>query len=300
MNTRIAGYDFARSLAVLGLVVAIFIPEVKAGDFELHHFIRGQLRSLMRDGAIATFLLLGGVGLSLLTQPFRTADDGHKFADSRKRLIRRAALLMVAGIGCNLIFVTNLLCSYGGYLLIGALLLKVSDRWLWSLVPVCVIISFAFIFLMIAPFDHVEMVQNQETYHEIHLSPVDDMIYRLSFSELHSLFFWSVFLLIGMWIGRQDVHFLRERRNMLFGGMVIALVTSCALWVLVIVVVWSLRSFDVIVPEWAIGVGLIIDFLAKGGIAIAIIMGSFRLTEKYPEAKWTKPFIATGQLARLF
>ena len=300
MQTRIAGYDFARFLALFGLVVTIFIPEVKAGDFELHHLIQGQLHYFMRDGAIATFLLLGGVGLSIRTQQFRTTDDAHRITDNRKRLIRRAALLMVVGIGCNLIFVTNLLCSYGGYILIGALLLTVSNRWLWSLVPVCIIISFAFIFLMIVSLEYSDMLQNREIYHEIHLSTVDDMIYRLAYSGLHSLFSWPVFLLIGMWIGRQDVHFPRERRYMLLGGMVIALVTSCALSVLVIGAVWSPHSFDAIVPGWAMGASLVRDFLAKGGISLAIIMGSFRLTEKYPEAKWTKPFIATGQLARLF
>ena len=37
--------------------------------------------------------------------------------------------------------------------------------------------------------------------------------------------------------------------------------------------------------------------LGMCGIATAIIGGSLMLTERYPDAKWTRPFVATGQLA---
>ena len=37
--------------------------------------------------------------------------------------------------------------------------------------------------------------------------------------------------------------------------------------------------------------------LGMCGIATTIIGGSLMLTEKYPDVKWTKPFIATGRLA---
>ena len=305
MNTPIVGYDFARSLALFGLLIAAFIPvpnvfpDFEAGDFELHHIILGQLHSFIRGGALETFLLLGGVGISLRTQQSRTTDDAHRITDSRKRLIRRAALLMVVGIGCNLVFPTNLLSSYGGYILIGALLLTVSNRWLWSIASACVIISFALVFLMLHDIFSREMLESRDTHYVFGLS-VGGMIYNLLSFELYSLFYWSVFLLIGMWLGRQRVPFPRERRNLLLRAMVIALVTSCVLLVLLSSTVWSRYSSDSIVTWWQIGTGLITSFLGGGGIAIAIVMGSLSLIEKYPEAKWTKPFIATGRLARLF
>ena len=40
-----------------------------------------------------------------------------------------------------------------------------------------------------------------------------------------------------------------------------------------------------------------LSLFAMCGIASAIIGGSLMLTEKYPDAKWTKPLIATGRLA---
>ena len=304
MNTPIVGYDFARSLALFGLLATALItapiPDFEAGDFELHHIILGQLHSFIRGGAITTFLLLGGVGISLRTQQFRPTDDAHRITDSRKRLIRRAALLMVVGIGCNLILPTNLLSSYGGYILIGALLLTVSNRWLWSLASACVIISFASVFLMLHGIFSREMLEESWGTPYVFGFPIEGMIYNLLSGELLSLFYWSVFLLIGMWLGRQRVPFPRERKNMLLRAMVIALVTSCVLSVLLSSTVWSRYSSDSIVTWWDMGAGLIIGFLGGGGAAIAIVMGSLSLIEKCPAAKWTKPFIATGRLARLF
>ena len=303
MNRRIAGYDFARSLALFGLLITALItvpiPDFEAGDFELHHIILGQLHSFIRGGAITAFLLLGGVGLSLRTQQFRTTEDAHRITDSRKRLIRHAALLMVVGIGCNLILPTNLLSSYGGYILFGALLLTVSNRWLWSLASACVILSFASVFLMLYGIFSREMLESRDTHYVFGLS-IEDMIYNLFSGELLSLFYWSVFLLIGMWLGRQEVPFPRERRNLLLRPMGIGLVTSCVLLVLLSSTVWWRLSSDSILTWWQMGTGLIVSFLAGAGVSLAIIMGSLRLIEKYPDAKWTRPLIATGRLARLF
>ena len=307
MNTPIVGYDFARSLALFGLLTTVLIPapvlDFEADNLELHHIILGQLHSFIRGGAIKTFLLLGGVGISLRTQQFRTTDDVHRITDSRKRLIRRAALLMVVGIGCNLILPTNLLSSYGGYILIGALLLTVSNRWLWSLASACVILSFASVFLMLhGIFSREmfrEMLESPGTHYVFGLS-IEGMIYNLFSGELLSLFYWSVFLLIGMWLGRQEVPFPRERRNLLLRAMGIGLVTSCVLLVLLSSTVWWRLSSDSILTWWQMGTGLIIGFLGGVGISLAIVMGSLRLIEKYPDAKWTRPFIATGRLARLF
>ncbi len=304
MNTPIAGYDFARSLTLFGLLATALItapiPDFETGDFELRHIILGQLHSIIRGGAITTFLLLGGVGISLRTQQSRTTDDAHRITDSRKRLIRRAALLMVVGIGCNLILPTNLLSSYGGYILIGALLLTVSNRWLWSLASACVIISFALVFLLLHEIYSREMLEENWGTPYVFGFSVEGMIYNLFSGELYSLFYWSVFLLIGMWLGRLEVPFPRKRRNLLFRAMVITLVTSCVLLVLLSSAAWSRYSSDSIVTWWQMGTGLITGFLGGGGTAIAIVMGSLSLIEKYPDAKWTKPFIAAGRLARLF
>ena len=123
MNTRIAGYDFARSLAVFGLVVGAFDYHLYYPDFYL----------LSPGWVTTTFLVLAGIGMSLLRQRDQSTNSAHRSADSRRRLIKRAASLLVVGICCNLIWQIYFLCFYSICIAIGTLLLTASNRWLWSL-----------------------------------------------------------------------------------------------------------------------------------------------------------------------
>ncbi len=301
MQTRIAGYDLARALALFGLMVPNVSPDVENVTFPLYDVIKLRLHSLMEGGAIPTFLLLGGVGVSLLTQQVRLTNDVCKITDSRKRLIRRAAFLLLVGICCNLIWQTGFLGFYSIYILIGALLLTVSNRWLWLLACMFVLISIIFTVLVHGYFDYYEAIRNQDVLRDTNPWTVKGIVFRLYLNGFGSRCSWAVFLLIGMWLGRQDVHRPRARRNMFLGGIAVVLVAECALWVLFFGGLWLPHSFYPLVLEWDIETMLIpIRFLylfAKWGAAIAIIGGSLMLTEKYPEAKWTKPFIATGRLA---
>ena len=290
MNRRIAGYDFARSLALFGLVVANFSGDVEHADFYwLHSFIQGR--------TIATFLVLGGVGISLLKQRDQRTNDAHRSADSRKRLVRRAAFLLVVGICCNLIWHANFLCFYSICIAIGALLLTASNRLLWSLAFVFVAIFVVFIFLI---FDYYEIFRDWEARLDSDPWTIEGIVFRVFLDRFHFIFFWTALLLIGMWLGRKDVQNPKTRRNVFFGGVAIALVLECAPWLLLRCAIWlefrpdfSVSAIDAV---WSL-LFTLHYFFARGGSAIAIIGGSLMLTEKYPDAKWTRPFIATGQLA---
>ena len=290
MQTRIAGYDFARSLALLGLVVANFSHSVDHTDFYLLH-------TLIQGGTIATFLVLGGIGVSLLAQRSRITNDAHGYADTRKRLVRRAAFLLVIGICCNVIWEASFLGFYSICIAIAVLLLTVSNRWLWSLVFVCVAISVVCSFLshyfFYEIFRNLEALQNSDPW------TVQGMLFRAFLNGFLFIFSWIVFLLIGMWLGRQDVRHPRTRWTVFFGGVVVALVGKCAFWLGLFDIpqlsgTFFLLELDI---EDILLLLLPIGFFTNGGTAIAIIGGSLILAEKYPDVKWTKPFIATGQLA---
>ena len=287
MNGRIAGYDFARSLAVFGLVSVNFfnISVTKIHFYGLHF--------LIRVGSITTFLMLGGIGVSLLIQQFRITNDTHASADSRKKLIRRAASLLVIGICCNLIWRTYFLSFYSICIVIGALLLTLSNRWLWVLAFIFGLIWAGLIFLI---YDYYDIIRNWETLQNSDPWTVEGMLFRLyGFQSIY----WLTFLLIGMWLGRQDIRYLRVRKDMFFGGITVALVSTCTLWLLGHIS-WSidLDLVDTLLLAKAIQrLGSLLYIFVICGTATAIIGGSLMLTEKYPDAKWMKLFVATGQLA---
>ena len=298
MNTRIAGYDLARSLAVFALVVTNFSRGVETADYGLYTFILVRLYSLMQG----TFLVLGGVGISLLTQRVRIANDAHGITDSRKQLIKRAASLLVVGICCNLIWHEGFLCFYSICITVGALLLIVSNRWLWLLAFVFVAIYVVFIFLVSNYFDYYGVLRNGQTVSDSDPWTVEGVVFRLYLNGFHLIFSWTVLLLIGMWLGRQDMRYSRVRRDVLLGGIVVALVAECILWMRILDVPQLPSSFY---PtsiwgesiENAMILLMPLTLFAMCGTATAIIGGCLMLTQKYPDAKWTRPFIATGQLA---
>lgn len=301
MHTRIAGYDFARSLALFGLVAANFRPGIEQGKYGLYLLIQVGL-SLMQGGAVGTFLVLGGVGISLLTQRVRITNDAREIRCSQKQLIRRAAPLLVAGICCNLIWHTSFLCFYSICIIIGALLLAASNRWLWALACVFVVISVVFIFFVYGYFNYYEVIQNWQTLRDRNFWTVEGMVFRLYLSGFHTILSWTILLLIGMWLGRQDIHYPRVRRDMLLGGIVVALVSACASWMVTFDVPqlpdsfyptsifgWDMENIWILVTS--------LGTFVMCGTATAIIGGSLILTERYPDVKWAKLFIATGQLA---
>ena len=230
MNTRIAGYDLARSLALFGLVVTNFSRGVEHTDYGLSHFIQARLHSLIQGDPVTTFLVLGGVGISLLTQRVQITNDAHGIRNSQKRLIRRAASLLVIGICCNLIWHTYFLCFYSICIIIGGLLLTVSNRWLWLLAFVSIAIYVVLIVLIFSYFDYYGVLRNGQTVLDSNPWTVEGVVFRLYLNGFHSILSWTVFLLIGMWLGRQEVHYPRVRRDMLLGGIVVALVSACASW----------------------------------------------------------------------
>ena len=301
MNTRIAGYDLARCLALFGLVVASFSSGAGLVEFSLHYLFRIRLRSLMQDGSIATFLVLGGVGISLLTQRIRVRNDSHASSDSRKQLIKRAVGLLVVGICCNLIWHTSLLSLYSIYIIIGALLLTVSNRWLWSLVFVCVATFVVFRFLVDRFVDLYEIRLTGQLWAS-HPWTVEDIVYHLDQIGFHERFSWMVLLLIGLWLGRRDVRDPKVRRKLFLSGIIVTLVAEGVFWGLVFGPLGLPSSrYRLAALKWLVGDASVLwgslNFLEMCGTAIAIIGASLMLTERYPAAKWTKPFIATGQLA---
>ncbi len=295
MNRRIAGYDFARCLALFGLVGANFSHSID------------WVPTFIQEGTIATFLVLGGVGISLLKRRDQKTNNAHKSADSRKRLIRRAASLLVVGICCNLIWHTNFLCRYSICIAIGALLLTASNRWLWSLTFVFIAILVVSMFLIL---DYSEMFRSWEAWLDSDPWTVEGMLSRLHLNGFHLIFSLTAFLLIGMWLGRQEVPSPNVRKILFFGGIAVSLVSS-APWLLIHYAPSLLRYVlfllapsrpslsDISGPGMDASFMLLtlLHTLAPCGIAAAIIGSSLILTERFPDAKWIKPFLTTGQLA---
>src|SRR5262245_47343399 len=105
-ENRIAGFDLARALAILGMIVAHFAI-IMSGEAKEPAWLQA-LVDLLDGRAAALFVVLAGIGVSLMTRAARgvatnsTADatEGSRaaaLASARRTLVRRGLFLLAAG-----------------------------------------------------------------------------------------------------------------------------------------------------------------------------------------------------------
>jgi len=84
MKTRIIGYDFARAFAIFGMVFVNFkiVLDSTTGNETLRVIV-----SLVEGRASALFVVLAGVGISLLTKTARLQKDASVIIQKRLSLL---------------------------------------------------------------------------------------------------------------------------------------------------------------------------------------------------------------------
>ncbi|MEM7659037.1 MAG: heparan-alpha-glucosaminide N-acetyltransferase domain-containing protein [Bacteroidota bacterium] len=90
MKKRIIGIDVARALAVIGMIIVNFkivIGQEGASWLE-------ALAGVFNGKAAATFVVLAGVGMALLTNSAIQREDQQKLVQHRNRILKRAAFYL--------------------------------------------------------------------------------------------------------------------------------------------------------------------------------------------------------------
>ena len=133
-TTRLAGPDVTRAIALIGVVVMNFHGYLNGGD---DHVDRSFAERVFdpADGPLstrfaATFVLVAGIGVTLLTNRSRLSEDHLAVRDDRWRLARRGLLLFVVGLLVEWIWRGTILFFYGAYFMVSALLFTLRARWL--------------------------------------------------------------------------------------------------------------------------------------------------------------------------
>lgn len=96
LKQRIIGYDLARALAVFGMVIVNFKIVMSAEKNGPAWLV--SLVGLLDGRAAATFVVLAGVGLSLLSQKGHAGKNRDRLAQDRRTLLKRALFLFILGL----------------------------------------------------------------------------------------------------------------------------------------------------------------------------------------------------------
>jgi uncharacterized membrane protein YeiB len=289
---RIPGYDIARALALFGMLVINFWAMTDTGSLSPKWMDR--ILGHVQGRAAATFVLLAGVGIALLSKRALLKKDLIKLGNHRLALVKRAFFLFVLGLINSLIWPSDILHFYAIYLLIGALFLPVSGRRLLFLafIPVA---AFAVLMSQV-DFDREGQL---EFLSSIPLWDVTGMLRHLFFNGIYPVFPWAAFLFVGMWLGRQNLSDGRVRKKLFLIGIGAMLFAESISWVAFNGLLHNPFGIDLenarlwlAVDPWE---PMPLFAVSAGGSALLVIVGCIHVSEKNRRSRWILPLAALGR-----
>ena len=291
---RIIGYDLARALAVFGMVLVNF-RIVMAADQKEPLWLTKSI-GLIEGRASALFVILAGIGISLLSQKARNARDEAGLALDRATLLKRSAFLFVVGLLYTPVWPADILHFYGVYIALAAYLLFLPSRWLVTTAAVFVL---AFPLLCLG-LDY-EKEWNWETLHYSGLWTASGMIRHLFFNGFHPVVPWLAFLLMGMVIGRLDLTDSTVRKRVFLFGVCITVFAGGTSWILVENFSGegnlAYKGFVEVIFGTDPMPPMPLYMLAATGVACLMISVAVAVGEHSSGALWLRPLVVTGQLS---
>jgi uncharacterized protein len=222
---RVIGLDVTRGLALIGVVVMNYHGYLNGGQTSdpptffdrLFHPWDGVLSTRFA----ATFVLVAGMGITLLTNRSRASGDPAAITADRWRLIRRGLVLAAAGYALEWVWSGTIIFFYGAYFIAAAFLFTLRTRWL-----VLVGAASALAGAGIAAWRTFRETDGHPTWW---LDPEPDsprnLLLRTFVGHTHPLLPWMAFVCAGMIIGRMLPRLAEVRAKLLAGGLAALVVT---------------------------------------------------------------------------
>lgn len=135
-RTRLVGPDVTRALALVGVVIMNYhgylngAGAIAGPDATLPQRWFDPWTGVLSTRFAATFVVVAGIGVSLMTEASRRSGDRARISDDRWRLVRRGVLLYAFGFVLDWIWPGTILFFYGAYFVVAALLFTLRTRWL--------------------------------------------------------------------------------------------------------------------------------------------------------------------------
>ena len=122
------------------------------------------------------------------------------------------------------------------------------------------------------------------------------MFRHLFFNGFHPVLPWVAFLIVGMWLGRQDLRDLTVRQRLLRRALAVAIGAESISWLLTR---WTAPLGDDIhlLFDSAPLPPMPLYLVAGSATAIVVILLSITVAQRWSTAPWLPPLVHTGQLA---
>jgi len=294
MKKRIIGIDVARALAVIGMIIVNF----KVVFGENGNQILKNITHLFDGKAAATFVVLAGVGIALMSNSAVKKNEVEKLNKIKAGIFKRALFLFAIGLSYIIIWPADILHFYGIYMLITLMLLKSATRTILLSALLSVVL---YPFLMIL-FNY-EQGWDFTTLEYHNFWSLNGFIRNLFYNGFHPVIPWAAFMLIGLWFGKMNL----KDKQFVKKSFWVSLTVFIAVQLISYTLIELLSEGSPVAKTELIDImgtnpmpPLPIYMFSGSSIAIFIISSCILLANKYEGSRVIDSLYKTGQLALTF
>src|SRR3954469_2321325 len=228
---RVIDLDVTRAVAMIGVVVMnyhgyLILQGGSIGKSNINRFFDPFTGPLATRFA-ATFVLVAGMGITLITNRGRITVDRARRSVDRWVLIRRGFMLYAAGFVFEWIWSGTILFYYGAMFMVGALLFLLRTRWLVA-VGAAAAVAAAVIQWWAVEARHSTRWLFSGWYAPGQYRSPRRLVFDTFVNGTHPLLPWLAFLCAGMILGRYLPLSAVNRRNLTLAGTALVVLTYAA------------------------------------------------------------------------
>ncbi len=195
MKQKIVGINVARAIAIIGMIIVNF--KIVLGD-QGPKWLQ-NVADVFTGKASATFVVLAGLGMSLMA---KSAMENPELRNKvRWKILKRALILFLVGLSYYFIWPADILHYYGVYMLLGLVLLFLPGRFSFQLALLLIVI-----FPILLFYFNYEKGWDWDNLEYLDFWTIEGFFRNLFFNGFHPFIPWAAFLLVGIWLGKQDLY----------------------------------------------------------------------------------------------
>lgn len=291
-SKRIYGLDVARSLAIFIMIFVNFQTVLAKETTEGWLVV---FFNLLHGKGSALFVVLAGVGISLMLKSALDSNNLKLLRDKKLILLKRSMFLFVLGMLSLPFWTADILHFYGFFISLGVLVVGYKTHWLWVWIA-----SLIIIYPLILDVVNYDTGWDWKTLEYEGLWEPIGFLRNLFINGFHPVLPWVAFVFAGIWLGRQDLLDRVVQKRILIASM--------TLFVIIQIVSYLLMDFaltnSMFTQEDAIAMfgtepmpPMPFYMVSAISLSFGIIIFSIIITEKYRNSRLLYAFGVSGQLA---